>query len=225
MTNRTRLITYLAIVLLVTWLLGPLVLYAYTFGTHITNSHQKWAEFGSAMSGIYSPLLALVTLVVLGTQVALQRRQTALQQQFNVHEYDQAYLVQARSDIEFYAARVAEELSSIPWPGVTLRAHLHKHFLTATVDELDSPALRQLAADIHYLMPPSFDLWDAIYPVLMGLDAGKKTMFNLAYVSSSQKLIALLGFETCVVLDNFHRVRSEGRIKVKYVFSPLLCGR
>lgn len=220
--KRTRVLAYVALVTLVIWLLGPLVLYAYTFGTHITNSHIKWAEFGSAMSGIYSPLLALVTLFVLGAQVSLQKRQTALQQQINDHERDQAYLVQARSDIEFYAARVAEALSSIALPGVSLRAHLHKHFQPETAGELDSHELRQLAADIHHLMPSSYDLWAAIYPILMGMDAGKKTMFNLAYASSSQKLIALLGFETCVVLDNFHRVRSEGRSKVKYIFSPLL---
>lgn len=221
--KRTRLLAYLVLAVTAVGFLGPLVLYAYTFGTYVTSDHQKWADFGSAMSGIYSPLLALVTLVVLGAQVSLQRRQTALQQQINDHEHDQAYLVQGRSDIEFYAARMAEALNSIALPGVSLRSHLHKHFQPATAQELDSPELRQLAANIHHLMPASFDLWAAIYPILMGMDAGKKTMFNLAYISSSQKLIALLGFESCVVLDNFHRARSEGRSKIKYVFSPLLC--
>jgi hypothetical protein len=220
--KRTRTIAYIVLALVAICLVAPLVMYAHTFGTAITSSHPRWAEFGTAMSGIYSPLLTLLTLAVLVAQVFLQRRQTALQHQINEHERDQAYLVQARADIEFYAARVAEALNSTALPGVSLRAHLHKHFQPSTGAELDSPELRQLAASIHHLLPASFDLWAAVYPILMGMDAGKETMFNLAYVSSYQKLIALLGFESCVALDNFHRARSEGLGGIKYVFSPLL---
>lgn len=215
---------YIALGLLVIFLIVPLMLYAYTFGTQISISHQQWAEFGSFISGIYSPILTLVTIIVLGFQVALQSRQTALQQQINDHERDQAYLIRAYSDIEFYATRMEVVLNSTAFQDDTLRSHLHKHFQPTSVENLDSIELRQLAANIHYSIPAALDLWAAVYPILIGLDAYKKTMFNLAYVSSSQKLIALLGMESCVALENFHRVQSEGRLeKIKYVFSPLLC--
>jgi hypothetical protein len=223
--NRKKTVACIAAVLVAAVTLGPLAMYAYTFGTHITNNHQRWAEFGTFLSGIYSPMLAAITLTVLVAQVALQRRQTALQQQITDHERDQAYLVQARADIDFYATRMAEALNSIALPGVSLRSHLHKHFQPSNAQELDSPELRQQAANIHHLMPAAFDIWAAIYPILMGLEAGKKTMFNLAYVSSSQKLIALLSFESCVVLDNFHRVRCERQTKINYTFSPLLASK
>ena len=211
--------------LLGTCLIGPLVFYVCTFGTHISSSHQQWAEFGSFMSGIYSPILTLATIIVLGFQVALQSRQTALQQQINDHELDQAYLIRAHSDVEFYATRMEVVLESTAFHDVTLRSHLHKHFQPTSIKDLDSIELRQLAANMHYSIPATLDLWAAVYPILMGLDAGKKKiMFNLAYDSSAQKLIALLGMESCVALDNFHRVQSEGRLeKIKYVFIPLLC--
>jgi hypothetical protein len=220
--NRKKVEVCVAVLLSATLILGPLAMYAYTFGTDVINDHQRWAEFGSFLSGIYSPLLAGITLVVLVAQVALQKRQTLLQQQFTDHERDQAYLVQARADIDFYATRMAEALNSIALPGVSLRAHLHQHFQPSNAQELDSPALRQMAANIHNIMPPTFDIWAAIYPILMGMKAGKTLMFDLAYVSSSQKLIALLGFDSCVVLDNFHRVRCERQTKIEYTFSPFL---
>ena len=222
-----RVLAYLALSLLGTCLIGPLVFYVCTFGTHISSSHQQWAEFGSFMSGIYSPILTLATIIVLGFQVALQSRQTALQQQINDHELDQAYLIRAQSDIEFYATRMEVVLESTAFHDVTLRSHLHKHFQPTSIKDLDSIELRQLAANMHYSIPATLDLWAAVYPILMGLDAGKKKiMFNLAYDSSAQKLIALLGMESCVALDNFHRVQFEGRLdKIKYVFSPLLCDK
>lgn len=194
---------------------APIVVYLYVFGTSLSSSHARWAEFGSAIGGIYSPLVALLTLAVLAQQVRLQA-------QMNVHEADQAYLQQARADIEFYSAQMAQEMDRIALPGKSLRAVLHEHFEPKSLGELDSHLLRQLAINIHSHMPPAFDIWAAVYPILMGLKAGKTHMYDMTHGSSTQKLIALLSFETCVALDNFHRARTEGRGNVAYEFSPLL---
>lgn len=194
---------------------APVIVYLCVFGTDLSSSHTRWAEFGSAIGGIYSPLVALLTLAVLAQQVRLQA-------QMNVHESDQAYLQQAREDIEFYSTQMAQALKLIARPGTTLRAVLHEHFEPQSLGELDSQQLRQLAANIHTLMSPAFDIWGAVYPILMGLKAGKTHMYDMTHGSSIQKLIALLSFETCVALDNFHRTRTEGRDKVAYEFSPLL---
>ena len=194
---------------------APVVVYMCVFGTKLSSDHTRWAEFGSAIGGIYSPLVALLTLAVLLKQVALQAH-------MNMHESDQAYLQQAREDIEFYSTQMAQVMNGIALPGKTLRAVLHENFEPPSVGELDSPQLRQLAANIHALIPPALDIWAAVYPIFMGLDAGKTRMYNMTLGSSSQKLTALLSFETCVALDNLHRARTEGRSKVRYVFSPLL---
>lgn len=195
--------------------LTPVFVYVCVFGTTLSSNHTRWAEFGSAIGGIYSPLLAMLALAVLLKQVVLQAH-------MNLHESDQAYLQQAREDIEFYSTQMVQVINGIALPGKTLRAVLHENFEPPSVEELDSQQLRQLAANIHALIPPAVDIWAAVYPILMGLDAGKTRMYNMTLVSSSQKLIALLSFETCVALDNFHRARTEGRAQVRYLFSPLL---
>lgn len=194
---------------------APVVVYLYVFGTSLSSSHTRWAEFGSAIGGIYSPLVALLTLTVLAQQVRLQT-------QMNVHEADQAYLQQAREDIEFYSIQMAQAMNLIALPGATLRAVLHEHFKPQSLGELDSLQLRQLAANIHVHMPSAFDIWAAVYPILMGLKVGNTRMYDMTHGSSIQKLIALLSFETCVALDNFHRARTEGQGKVAYEFSSLL---
>jgi hypothetical protein len=210
--NRLALLATLLVLGIV---LAPLILYLKVFGTTLSTEHTRWAEFGSAIGGIYAPVAALLTLVVLLVQVTLQK-------QFNRHEYQHAFLEQARTDIEFYSVQMASVMNSIALPGKTLRAVLHENFQVSNVEELDSVPLRQLAANIHALIPQSFDIWGATYPILVGLAAAKGQMFNLTHGSSIQKLVALLSFETCVALDNFHRTRTEGRVSVEYNFSPLL---
>jgi hypothetical protein len=195
--------------------LAPLAVYIYTFGASISSNHARWAEFGSAIGGIYSPVAALTTLAILVRQVRLQH-------QMNVHEYDQAYLQNARGDIEFYAQKISEAMSEIVSPGQTAKQVLQQNFMRIQQSDLASAILRELAAKIHLAHPPIFDTWPAIYPILMGLSAGKKQMFDLLHVSSVQKIIALISFEMCVALDNLHRIRTEDRSGIKYEFSPLL---
>lgn len=204
-----------AALLLIGAIVAPVIMYLLVFGAKLSTDHTRWAEFGSAIGGIYAPLVALLTLVVLLKQVALQA-------QMNTHEFDQAYLQQARADIEFYSTQMAQVINGIVIPGKTLRVVLHENFQPTNAAELDSQKLRGLAANVHGVIPPAFDIWAAIYPTLMGLEAGKTRMYNMTLGSSTQKLIALLSFETCVTLDNFHRARSEGRSQINYVFSSLL---
>ncbi|WP_133164219.1 hypothetical protein [Solimonas fluminis] len=196
-------------------LLAPVATYLCVFGTTLSDNHTRWAEFGSAIGGIYSPIIAILTLIVLLTQVSLQT-------QMNRRESDQVYLEKARTDIEFYSAQMAQAINGIAMPGKTLRMILHENFRPSSMHDLDSEILRDTALNIHVLMPHTFDIWAAIYPVLMGLEAGKGNMYEMTFASSIQKLAALLSYETCVALDNFHRVRCEGKLNVRYHFSPLL---
>lgn len=65
-------------------------------------------------------------------------------------------------------------------------------------------------------------VWFGVYPILTGLAEVKEITIEMTLQSSLQKLIALLSFETCVSLDNFYRVRTQGSINEVYRFSPLL---
>lgn len=211
MNRKTLLISVLTIAMV----MAPMVFYVTVFGASLSSDHTRWAEFGAAIGGIYSPLVALFALVVLRAQVELQA-------QMNVHAADQAYLQQAREDIEFYATQMAQLMGTIAVSNKTLREVLHEGFAHLDVADFDSERLRNLAAEVHRLFPATFDLWAAIYSILTGLSTGKAHMYVLTFESSKQKLIAILSFRTSVALDNLHRTLTEGSLKTRYEFSSLL---
>ena len=193
----------------------PLIVYLSKFGATISSDHARWAEFGSAMSGIYSPLLTLATLAVFVLQVRMQG-------QLNTHQFDQAYLQQARSDIDFYLTRLDQYLQQQSIRGFTPQSLLHDHFQQRVKEDLLSEKSKQLAIDIDNLSPKVLAAWFAIYPILEGLQSNKQSEYRLVASGSIQKLIAVLSFETCASLDNFHFARTEGRLRAPYQFSPLV---
>jgi hypothetical protein len=197
---------------------APILFYGLMFGPTIATEHVRWAEFGSAMAGIYAPIVALTTLVILV-------RQTKLQSQINGHQYDQAHLVQARADLDFYASKLAESLEDRVRPNTTVRQYLRHHFRTLRIEDLDKEELREVAEKLNSSSPQMFDLWSAVYPIFGSLEAQRTDphfTFKATLTSSKTRLIALLSFETCVCLENFYRVRTDGQIDVPYQFSPLL---
>ena len=193
----------------------PAGVYLATFGPTLSNEHSRWAEFGAAMAGIYAPVVALLAL-------AIWRQQVLLQQQIAAQQWEQAQLQQARGDVEFFATRLAAEIQAHLLPDQTVRQVLHKNFQPRQSQELDLPDLRGLATYIDTTSPNTLALWVAIYPILTELAGGDSPMARMVRTSALQKVIALLGFDTCVALDNFHRTRTEGLIELQYCFSPLL---
>ena len=199
------------IVVVLALLFSPVVLYVNTFGGDLSQDHSRWAEFGSAIGGIYAPILGFTTLVVL-------IRQLFLQKQMN----DQYYLQQAREDIEFYASQLSNILDESLVGDVPLRAVLHGKFMFCSPEELCSIDMKNIAVDIHRLMPQALDIWSAIYPVFMGLSAVDDSKFKMTLASSKQKLVALLSFEIYLALDSLHFCRTGGTSGFTYVFNQKL---
>ncbi|MCD9115912.1 hypothetical protein [Pseudomonas bijieensis] len=50
----------------------PVVIYTYEFGVGIWSSHDDWAKMGSALGGIYAPILSALTLYMIYRQLRLQ---------------------------------------------------------------------------------------------------------------------------------------------------------
>lgn len=196
---------------LIAIVVSPIFIYVNIFNGGISHEHSRWAEFGSAIGGIYAPIVGGLTLFVL-------LRQVGLQEQVN----DQYYLQQAREDIEFYASQLSTILDDPLVGDVSLRAVLHERFMLCNTETLSSEEMKEIAIDIHRIIPKSIDMWSAIYHILIGLTAFDSAQFKMTLSSSKQKLIALLSIEICVALDNLHFSRSHETCSFNYEFSPYL---
>ena len=51
----------------------PIAAYAYQFGFGLWQSNREWGEMGSAIGGLYTPILSILTLVLLIKQFQLQK--------------------------------------------------------------------------------------------------------------------------------------------------------
>lgn len=50
----------------------PIAIYAHKFGLGVWSAHEDWADMGSALGGIYAPILSVLTLYVIYRQLRLQ---------------------------------------------------------------------------------------------------------------------------------------------------------
>ena len=63
---KTNPIGIAIIFLLVCAFAAPIMAYLLIFGTHVSGEHQRWSEFGTYLAGVYSPIVAVITLVTVG---------------------------------------------------------------------------------------------------------------------------------------------------------------
>jgi hypothetical protein len=220
-SNEPRPLPVIAKVLLTLFalaLVAPLIVYVSVFGVTISHDHGRWGEMGSAMSGIYSPVLAFLALLVVYGQLKSQNR-------FQEHEIDQRYIEQNRADIHFYLEQLDRALQVKNPNGATLRQMLHDCFLFNDAALFGDPKRIELPQGMNSQYPQLLGIWGAIYPVWVGLDSQKRFPYLHNAATALQKMIAVASYDTCVALDQYHRTLTEGRVKVPYQFSPLLGAR
>jgi hypothetical protein len=194
-------------------MLLPVGVYIDTFGYKISDTHGRWAEMGSAMSGIYGPILSVLTFLVLIMQVRLQR-------QTNKHMYEQAYFQDARADIEFYLTQLSEVLDKPSSDGLVPRTVLHSQFERASVEQLSSDELKGLALAFDQRFPHLQSIWHAMYSMYTGLSVNKGYPYDLPYTAAKQKTVVMVSFPTCVALDHYlYCIMGAGRISYRYEFA------
>ncbi len=215
MSKSKILIRSLNTLLVLAALVTPIAIYVSTFGIGISHDHQRWAEMGSAMAGIYSPLIALLALVVLRGQLHLQKLISNFQT-------DQTYIEQSRADIQYYLDQLDKALEIQVTPGKTLRQQLNEMFQHSDLAAIQSKKLQEAARRPNRQYPRPLDIWGAIYPILASLDIHKGFPYQHHVIGTKQKMIVMSSYETCVALDNYHWCISEGKVIQNYKFSPLL---
>ena len=215
---RANWVAVLVGVTLSTIFFAPIRVYMQHFGSVITSDHQKWAAMGSAMSGIYGPILSALTFVVLVMQIRLQwfsHRQV----------HDQEYIQNARADIEFYLAKLDQTLDMPTINGIVPRKYLRERFSQGTLARLAGDEAKGAALALEFDAPQIQAAWIAIYTIYKGLQAEPRFPYTLQFVSAQQKAIATLSYPICVALDNYVYCATGGRIIRSYQFSPILSER
>lgn len=177
----------------------PLIVYVTTFGSDISTQHNRWAEMGSAMGGLYTPIFGLFTLIVF-------LRQTGMQLEMNKLQADSQQLANARSDFDFFSKEVARAMSS-RLPGGELVAAVvldnFDHRRLPNGATFSSVGKVEVAKALTDQVPELWPAWGGIQGVLAGMDVIKEPSYEVAYTSSVQRLIVMLRLEGCVALDNY----------------------
>jgi len=202
-------------------LLTPIGVYIFKFGITISNDHERWAEMGAAFGGIYAPIFSFFALLVLISQARMQNTQTRMQHEMNIYQHDQAYIEEARKDVEFYLEQLDRELTKEAI-GEALRGALQSGFARADMETLHSEQARSVAEELNRRFPKILSLWSAIYPLFAGLSVVDRYPYQHNFLAAKQKATVILTFETCVALDNYAHCVSEGRLGFPYQFSPVL---
>ncbi len=202
-----------------TVILLPLMVYCSKFGFVITADHDRWAQFGSALSGIYSPILGVLTFIVLIRQLELQAVITR-------HQLDQDVTGPARSDITHAldAIITATEVDCIP--GQSRGQLLLTHFATASREDLLRDESYQLAMGVLFGTPNLFALWLQVSSTLVALRSHQSVTFQSAFASCNLKVTAKLGHFLCVGIENAYFAFLKGDLAHGSVlFSPVLNSR
>jgi len=220
-------------------LILPVVLYISTFGFSISDSHTRWAEMGSAMAGIYVPILSFITYLVLNNQ-------TKIQSEMHQLSSNQMFLNQAREDINYYLAILDSELNKnlasnfenliieqehqeaiyeirkvLSEANVPLKKFYTAMFKGKSIDDLKKLHPSVGAFDVIY--PKLRSCWVGIYCYLEIMEASYNDS-DLGYnvVMSRLRIASILSPEICTVLDNYVWCLMGGQWPVKYQFSSIL---
>jgi hypothetical protein len=216
--QRKSIILSVSIATIAIMLITPIVLYISTFGSELSAIHSRWGEMGSAMSGIYSPIFAFLALIVLVMQVLLQY-------QINFHQYDQTYIQEARSEVQYYLEQMDRELAKNLDSGVNIRDFLHSAFELADINELSSKQFFEIAREFNRIHPRVCAIWSAIYTIFAGLRSQKQFPYEHNFGAAKQKAIVMTTFTTCVALDHFLWCVLKGRLSLEFEFSPVLSSK
>jgi hypothetical protein len=199
--------------IILVWLLGyPLYKYVRTFGYDVSANHDSWAQFGSAMGGIYGPVATLITLYVLYLQLQTQK-------QMNTYQVTQAELGAMDSNLQFHLTMLTQLLDRRLAGDVTPRLHLRTHFERFATKQLENGDQVELASTINERFPGLVDNWIGIYAAFGGLATLKGTDYEHQFVISRQRLVATLSFPICVALDNYLYSVVHEKVKIPYAFS------
>jgi hypothetical protein len=195
-------------------LAAPIIIYIQKFGFTISSDHERWSEMGSAMSGIYGPMLAFLAFGVLILQAQMQSES-------NRHMNDQSHFQQANADTTFYLSKLESALARSDASGKTAAQHLEAAFAFVTLDDLRKDDIAAAVVIWDRSHPQLFAAWAAYQSIVAGLATVKEQPYLNSLSLVKQRAIVVLSYKTCAALDNYIWCKSKGRLSGPYLFSDL----
>ncbi|HCE3713549.1 hypothetical protein ACSTKV_13865 [Vibrio parahaemolyticus] len=172
----------------------PIAAYMYQFGIGFWIQSSEWAELGSYIGGVYTPILALLTLIVLCTQIYLQ----VIQHRQNLVSLQEAQLTEYLNELNF-------ELDKSFTEDITVRSALLGLFNDKSIiaiSEMDLSLAYELNQQHHKL----YSMWSGCMACLEYI----KTCSNLTGLQSAHygiqknKVTAYMGPQVCSSLDKLN---------------------
>lgn len=165
---------YLVIIGLI--LVIPIAVYAYQFGFGLWETNEEWAEMGSAIGGLYTPILAILTLVVLVKQLQLQK---------DMHKHEQRIVSRdiGFSMVEKYAEKIESMFTQEVVDDLVRLSELDK-------GDPEAGKLKSKHLDI-------FTLWATVHAFLRNFEKHEPSMV----VDLASMAVLHLTFNMCATLE------------------------
>ncbi|MDP3662888.1 MAG: hypothetical protein U1D41_00440 [Nitrosomonas sp.] len=148
----------------------PIAVYSYQFG------FDEWAEMGSAIGGLYTPILSILTLIVLVKQFQLQK---------SMHKYEQRVMSRdiSFSLVEKYAAKIESMFTQEVVDDLVRLAELDR-------GDPEADKLKSKHLDI-------FTLWATVHASLRNYEKHEPNMI----VDLASTAVLHLTFNMCATLE------------------------
>jgi hypothetical protein len=187
-------------ILLALALLSPVIIYASQFGFGIWGSHSEWSEMGSALGGIYTPILTIFMIVIL-------YRQTIIQGALAKHTFDTNRIDKSQKQLDYHVSNIHKVLAIKDANDffISLNKILavsRDMAILDTIDQWYDSHISQLVAD-----------WCIVQGILHSMNQPDEPEYMLSHGQFKGFAITQLTYEVCDALDKIGYQRSKDKDK------------
>lgn len=184
MNYRHKLIFSFVLVVLVI----PIFFYAYNFDFSLSKDSDDWADFGSYIGGVYAPILSVLTLMVLLTQIYIQFEQHQQSQAQHQEQLITEYIYELNDTLQkAYNEECRVKDFLILW---------FRDKSSEDIQAIDREEVMIFNQNFHKV----YSMWSGLLGLLNGLSNNK--MANIAIVKN--RVVAHLDPQMCRILDKYH---------------------
>ncbi len=212
---------YISILIVLLLLAAPIAVYIFKFGYQISNKHERWAEMGSAISGIYTPLLSVMTLLVLYYQLNANKKTNKIQQDMNEFNKIDRFIQDAKTDARLCLSALKFELHDSKNEDNSFYQNLIANFTYKTIEELNSPELYKIAEKLNEKNPSILAIWHKFYSVFILLNAKNEYPYEHNLVNIRNEAFIIVPYAGCVALDNLSLCLTKGKVNYNYEYSDI----